>query len=79
MGLIYLEQEKYNEAISEFQLVLSKKPENDMARYYLGVSYVNLKDHDNAIDNFLKVPSSSKSGTLDGLNILSAKDAKDAK
>lgn len=60
IGLIYLEQQKVKNAIEEFTVALDLLPGNDMAIYYLGIAYMNGDNSNLAIDNFIKVPTSSE-------------------
>ncbi len=52
LGLIYLRHEKFNESISEFKLILSVRPDDQEARYYLGAAMEESGDLENAYKNF---------------------------
>ena len=39
MGLIFLEQKKYDDALKEFSLILRRDPGDDRARYYSALAY----------------------------------------
>lgn len=60
IGIIYLEQMKYEKAIEEFQLVLAEEPDNEMALYYLGTAYLEIKDISIASETFKKIPTTSR-------------------
>lgn len=52
LGLIYLRHEKFHESISEFKLILSVRPDDQEARYYLGAAMEESGDLENAYKNF---------------------------
>jgi tetratricopeptide (TPR) repeat protein len=59
IGLIYMEQEKLDQAILEFSFVLAAHPKDDRVRYYLGAAYVEKEAFDQAISEFKKIPPES--------------------
>ncbi|MEW6774954.1 MAG: tetratricopeptide repeat protein, partial [Bdellovibrionota bacterium] len=60
LGLIYLEQERYADAVSQFQLLLAANPENDAVRYYLALSYNKLSKNDLARETLELIRPESK-------------------
>ena len=39
LGLLYLDRDRYDDAIDEFLFVLEAKPENSRVRFFLGTAY----------------------------------------
>jgi len=48
-GAVLFNSQKYTEAIAVFEKVLEKDPENANAAYNIAISYIQLKDDDNAL------------------------------
>lgn len=59
IGLIHLELEQYDEAITVFNDLLERDPSAHHVRLYLGVAYEEKGDLDRAKAEFLKIPSDS--------------------
>jgi tetratricopeptide (TPR) repeat protein len=59
IGLIHLELEQYDEAITVFSELLSKDASLDPIRIYLGMAYEEKGDLDRAYAEFMKIPHSS--------------------
>jgi len=59
IGLIYFEQNQFQEAIKELQLALDAHPNKDQALYYMSVAYEELKEYQKAIDGFLRIKPES--------------------
>ncbi|MCB0408287.1 MAG: tetratricopeptide repeat protein [Bdellovibrionales bacterium] len=59
MALIMIEQKRYQEAAIRLEDIMVEAPESDKIRYYLGAVYEELKEDDEAVKNFKRVPSSS--------------------
>ncbi|OGU00657.1 MAG: hypothetical protein A2X80_07920, partial [Geobacteraceae bacterium GWB2_52_12] len=59
IGLIQLELEKYDDAITVFKDLLEKDPEAHQIRLYLGIAYEEKDDLDRAYAEFAKIPSGS--------------------
>jgi tetratricopeptide (TPR) repeat protein len=59
IGLIHLELEQYDEAISVFSDLLDKDPAAHHFRIYLGVAYEEKGDLDRAYAEFMKIPHDS--------------------
>lgn len=59
IGLIQLELEKYDEAITVFDELLQKDPEAHHIRLYLGIAYEEKDELDRAYTEFAKIPSGS--------------------
>lgn len=55
-GLIYLELEKYDEAILEFEHILAQEPHANQVRFYLASAYEDKGDVQRAIEEFGKIP-----------------------
>jgi tetratricopeptide (TPR) repeat protein len=59
VGLVYLELERYDEAIREFNYILQQEPTASQVRFYLASAYEDKGDVDQAIAEFGKIPSTS--------------------
>ncbi len=55
LGLVYLDREMYDDAISFFQKALEKGPNLVEAHYHLGIAYEKKKEYDKAKESFRKV------------------------
>ncbi|MGC9031392.1 MAG: tetratricopeptide repeat protein [Minisyncoccia bacterium] len=55
LGRIYFSEEKYDEAIRQFQDILSFYPNHSNSLYLLGLCYMKKNDKDNALKAFQKV------------------------
>ena len=53
-ALIYANLNRHTEALDVFKKELEKNPENPNIHYYMGISYLKLKDYDKAIYEFKK-------------------------
>ncbi|WP_243688500.1 tetratricopeptide repeat protein [Geotalea toluenoxydans] len=56
LGLILLEMERYEDAITEFCDILRQDPEAYQVRYYLASTYEEMEDFETAIEEFKKNP-----------------------
>jgi tetratricopeptide (TPR) repeat protein len=59
LGLVNLEQERWEEAIAAFSQVLHQRPDFVPARFYLGVAQENQDELEAALENFAAVPAAS--------------------
>jgi tetratricopeptide (TPR) repeat protein len=66
ISLILIEQKQYERAASELEEILAQAPELDKVRYYLAAVYEELIRKDEAVTQYLKIPSTS-SYYVDGL------------
>jgi len=57
IGLLYLELERFNDAIKEFSDILREDPDSYQVRFYLASTYEEMKDYDHAIEEFKKIPN----------------------
>lgn len=55
-GLIYLELERYDEAILAFEHILAQEPHANQVRFYLASAYEDKGDVKRAIEEFSKIP-----------------------
>ena len=55
IGLLHLELEQYDEAVSVFSSMLEKDPTADNIRIYLGTAYEEIGELDKALEEFSKV------------------------
>jgi len=60
IGLLHLEQDRYDEAIREFNILLATKPKNNLVRLYLALALKGKGDSGKAIDEFLKIDPKSE-------------------
>jgi tetratricopeptide (TPR) repeat protein len=60
MALISIEQKNFEKAIIKLREVLSLVPESDKIRFYLAAVFEELGKNDEAIDEYLKIPSASQ-------------------
>src|SRR4030067_906646 len=54
-----MEEGKLDQAILEFNFVLTANPQDDRVRYYLGIAYVEKGSLDQALSEFQRIPVSS--------------------
>ena len=59
LGIIYSENNKYNEAINIFKSILEKVPDSDRVLYYLGALYQQTNKASEAISYYSKIPPTS--------------------
>jgi len=59
IGLLLLELERYDEAVSTFEDILKQEPEAHQVRFYLATAYEEKEDTESAIEEFSKIPSDS--------------------
>ena len=59
IALIMIEQKKYQPAISKLESILSRYPNSDKVRFYLGALYEEIKDYPAAIQQFETIPFGS--------------------
>jgi tetratricopeptide (TPR) repeat protein len=55
VGLIYLEQKRWREAVAVFEEILDLRDDLISVRYYLGTAYERLSEWQNALDAFLTI------------------------
>jgi tetratricopeptide (TPR) repeat protein len=72
IGLLHLEEERYEEAIREFNIVLASNPKNGAVRYYLAMAWRGKGDTKKAVEEFLKIDPKSEefSGAIKSLVFL---------
>lgn len=58
-GQCYIKLKRYDEAISDFSKVLSKRKNNAASYYYRGIAHQRKRDHKRAVQDFSKVTKSS--------------------
>jgi tetratricopeptide (TPR) repeat protein len=51
-GILYLESERYDNAIDDFSKIIKKESTYERAYFYKGIAYYSKKDYANAIDDF---------------------------
>ena len=59
IGLLLLELERYDEAVTTFQAILKAEPGAQQVRFYLGTAYEEMEDSDQAIAEFSQIPQDS--------------------
>lgn len=59
IGRLYLEQNRFDDAIREFSLILASKPDNNTVRFYLAMTWEEKGDIRKALDEFLKISPKS--------------------
>ena len=59
IGLLYLELERYDEAVTTFEEILKLEPGAQQIRFYLGTAYEEMEEADPAIAEFSKIPKES--------------------
>ncbi len=50
LGLLYIEDKEFDKAIEEFQLILVGNPNNQKAKYYLALSYIEVGNYQEALN-----------------------------
>jgi tetratricopeptide (TPR) repeat protein len=58
-GLVYLELEQYDSAISEFRFILAQEPLSYQVQFYLASAYEDKGDTKTAIEEFSRIPSTA--------------------
>lgn len=58
-GLVYLELERYDEAILEFEQILKQEPQANQIRFYLASAYEEMGEPIRAIEEFSKIPGNA--------------------
>ncbi|MCP4269145.1 MAG: tetratricopeptide repeat protein, partial [Candidatus Brocadiaceae bacterium] len=53
-GRLYAQLNRHTEAVDEFEKKLKEEPENAEIHYYMGLSYIKLKEYDKASEAFNK-------------------------
>ncbi|GFO66778.1 hypothetical protein GMLC_03570 [Geomonas limicola] len=59
IGLLLLELERYDEAVTTFKGILAVEPNAHQVRFYLGSAYEEMEEPDSAIAEFAQVPVGS--------------------
>ena len=59
IGLLLLELERYDEAVTTFQAILKAEPGAQQVRFYLGTAYEEMEEPDLALDEFAQIPKDS--------------------
>jgi tetratricopeptide (TPR) repeat protein len=60
IGLVYLKQGRYEQAVEELESVVAERPDDSKARYYLATAYEQSGDTARAISNFNLVSKDSE-------------------
>jgi len=60
IGLIYLKQGRYDQAVEELEAVVAKRPEDAKSRHYLATAYEQADETERAIFHFNLVPEDSE-------------------
>lgn len=59
IGLLLLELERYDEAVTTFEQILKAEPNAQQVRFYLASAYEEMEEPDMAIEEFSKIPRDS--------------------
>lgn len=59
IGLLYMELERWDEAVDVLRIMVHRFPDNMEGRYNLGVALENAGDPEEALEQFLSIPDSS--------------------